>query len=1065
MDELKPLFLYSANKKVYVPVDEKDKRHNSAILLLTPSLESSSKLMKLPYIHNPNLFTSFYIDRNVKAYLAGADDSIDFDEKEEETVSESMVRNWNTKVSIQFDDNIALMDKKYSEVVFNRRQVLDFAKALKIIIPETIKIYIHPNIKTLRDTASQNIKSIYGDKLYSYSNKEEIHVLSKLVYDANRMGGPYDIYLKNELLINLMLQHNPDLPYITVIGIAQVVSGMHDWMKKADHDIGIDTANKFAVTIAKIVKQNNIKKVTEYLDSADIGILVKYITSSNMRSLKKLIFESTLSYSERQRLLPSEFGIPDKRKYPMPDVDHVKEAIRMFNHCDPSDEEELAESIIKKIKKFNITDVKVSAANRFRPYFDRAKADGKVLIKESFVNESIVINQKDIQLNFNSWKKEKGNNILYVIGMSGSGKTTLAEKYEKEYGAQMFELDGLEYNYDSSKSDILNKVKKEYPEYKEFVDRDKSNYDNNAIAKIIKKACDIAIRIMHNMPDTLFIVEGVQLYEMFEPSRFAKKPIILKNTSIITSLIRRINRNNNENSSKEDMVNLLKYYWSENKRYKSFKKGLNESFANTDYYDILTICNHLSSDEFKRISFYDTYRDSNFVIKRIIKYSGVQPVGFLDVYQYPSKPDIAQIVIAVDDRFRGQHVADDMVKELLACGLDKTHNFKMYYWTAHPHNYASKNLAMKNGFIYTGCVDKYGREVYIKTVQEDETAITTNDIPGYKDMNSEDDPIVTENTFVTKDLALLTEAEDPTYSNKLRKYLYAERLKNNKEVFDYYDKVKALNPEIKKMYIKLSMYKRLNLFVDLSYYHALFLQHNTYTLDRAVKFYFDFLNRLINNKEIDAEYPRKTIFIPVDSGVWPIEPGTELYDYKKNLNPISMFFRLMRTNLAELKREWGDKNIIFVGSRGYFTIDFNTVDLKSLPRIKSNINKLMSMQEPIVDDYEIDSINDDSNDTSKNNSDTPKARAMKMIDTIEKGTEIKIDNVTTDKPKRGETMKHLSITTGPVSLNKGDGPISDGNEGNIAVITIDPDGPNGFDRLSKTILANVGKISSYCLLK
>ena len=32
MNELKPLFLYSAKRKVYVPIDEKDKRRNSAIL-------------------------------------------------------------------------------------------------------------------------------------------------------------------------------------------------------------------------------------------------------------------------------------------------------------------------------------------------------------------------------------------------------------------------------------------------------------------------------------------------------------------------------------------------------------------------------------------------------------------------------------------------------------------------------------------------------------------------------------------------------------------------------------------------------------------------------------------------------------------------------------------------------------------------------------------------------------------------------------------------------------------------------------------------------------------------
>ena len=61
MDELKPLFLYPAKKGVYVPISQDDKRKGSAILLLTPNLETSSRLMKLPYLYNPKLFISFYI--------------------------------------------------------------------------------------------------------------------------------------------------------------------------------------------------------------------------------------------------------------------------------------------------------------------------------------------------------------------------------------------------------------------------------------------------------------------------------------------------------------------------------------------------------------------------------------------------------------------------------------------------------------------------------------------------------------------------------------------------------------------------------------------------------------------------------------------------------------------------------------------------------------------------------------------------------------------------------------------------------------------------------------------
>ena len=116
MDELRPLFLYSANKKVYAPIDEKDKKHGSAILLLTPNMETSSRLMKLPYIYNPDLFNSFYIDRNVMAYIDKVgEENIEFDEQEENTLSEAMMVSWIKRCKVRFLEGTSIMDKRYIE--------------------------------------------------------------------------------------------------------------------------------------------------------------------------------------------------------------------------------------------------------------------------------------------------------------------------------------------------------------------------------------------------------------------------------------------------------------------------------------------------------------------------------------------------------------------------------------------------------------------------------------------------------------------------------------------------------------------------------------------------------------------------------------------------------------------------------------------------------------------------------------------------------------------------------------------------------------------------------------
>lgn len=913
MDELKPLFLYSANKKVYAPIDEKDRRHNAAILLLSPNLETSSKMMNLPYIHNPNLFTSFYIDRNVMTYIGnGKLEDIELDEKEEEAVSEAMLRNWNRKTKFKYDDNVSIMDKRYCEAVFNNATVISFTKLMKLTyMPEIIKVFVYPNVSALRDKAPNNIQNTYKDKLYSYSNGNEIHIVSKLVYDPETMGGSYEIYLKNELICNLLMQANPDLALIPVCAIAQVASGLYDTKKTNDYsDIATDEVNNFAKAIRIMFHRGRMDVVHKYIRTADINVFVRFTTGNIIKSMKKLIFESEISYFDRQNLLPSEFGIPDKRKYPIHDEEHVRAAIRMFNNCDPSEEKELAENIIKKINKFGITDVKVSAANRFKAYYDAEKQKAK------------------------------------------------SEKDQKKEPSALDKLqDKVDSKIDSIKSKAAEKV--------------------NALKD---KAADRLNSIL--------------------------------------------------------------------KREEALLEG---TFDNSDYADILRICNHLSPNEFKRISFYDTYRDSKFVIKRIIKREGGVPAGFLDVYQFPSKPDLAQIVIAVADDYRGRGIADAMVKELMDSNLQDTYDFNLYYWTAHPDNVASQNLALKNGFEDNHHLDDYGRKVFIKVVKDFEIS-NMKDISDDIKPTTDTEAVVTENAFVTSDMALISEANDND-SLKLKQYLYQERIKNNKETIILYDKIKQMNPIIKRAYIKLEMYKKQNLYVDLSYYHGLFLKNNTYRMDKAVNFYFDFLNKLIDNKAINAEYSKRAIFIPVDQGIWPTSSDGDVFDYKKNLNPISIIMRLVRTNLAGLRKAWGNKTIIFVGSRGYFKVDFKNFDIKNLTRFRTNIEKLMSSTEAIVDDYEIDDINDDIE--GARNSDSSKALTAKIVDTVEKGTSIKLDNISSGETPTESMVSHLTINKDNIDLGQ--------NVKNIAIISLDPDGVEGYEKISKTILANAGKISTYCI--
>lgn len=63
LDELKDLLIYK--KSFYLPIDESDKKKNSAVFLLTPNGTSSRNMMKKPYILNKRAFESYYVEKSI----------------------------------------------------------------------------------------------------------------------------------------------------------------------------------------------------------------------------------------------------------------------------------------------------------------------------------------------------------------------------------------------------------------------------------------------------------------------------------------------------------------------------------------------------------------------------------------------------------------------------------------------------------------------------------------------------------------------------------------------------------------------------------------------------------------------------------------------------------------------------------------------------------------------------------------------------------------------------------------------------------------------------------------
>lgn len=77
----------------------------------------------------------------------------------------------------------------------------------------------------------------------------------------------------------------------------------------------------------------------------------------------------------------SIYGLPEKKKYPMPDAAHVRSAIRFFNYVSPEDEPTLAKAIKSKMKAYGVNDVKIGDKNRLKNYVKTAST-----LEERFKN-------------------------------------------------------------------------------------------------------------------------------------------------------------------------------------------------------------------------------------------------------------------------------------------------------------------------------------------------------------------------------------------------------------------------------------------------------------------------------------------------------------------------------------------------------------------------------------------------------------------------------------------------------------------------------------------------------
>lgn len=242
--------------------------------------------------------------------------------------------------------------------------------------------------------------------------------------------------------------------------------------------------------------------------------------------------------------LPDEvFGIPEERKYPMPDKRHTLSAIKLFGHVEPKYEEELAKNIIKNMKKYNIPESAVGKDNKLRKYIDKYYNESAEVVEEKYI-----MNEDDIY--YNKDKFDAGiTNLCFITGHGGSGKSTMGEYMAKEKNIEHVEMDDVIWcwryiNKPFEPGSMLESFfttgpgKKYFGTSKQEMRNIFPNYDED----IIREFMDFAYKFAETHKNKKYAIEGVQLFLYINPEELTDYAVYIKGTSACVSIFRAVKR-------------------------------------------------------------------------------------------------------------------------------------------------------------------------------------------------------------------------------------------------------------------------------------------------------------------------------------------------------------------------------------------------------------------------------------------------------------------------------------------------------------------------------------------
>lgn len=1071
MDEMLPLRLYSSKQPAYLPFNPTDKKKGAMITLLTKSMDDSITLINTPWLRNPNYFISYYMDRNVKHYLT-SDGNIKLDvEDEDPDVFEEMA--FREDVNTDHKKPIckaygSTNDQRILEQYFNKGAFdkwYDFFQIRKMN-------RIYPNVYAFANLADMN-NAVGVDLIEkeskitpnSFNTSTEIFCLCGSEYNLFLAEGTYDQYCETAVITYVVNNSFPRCNWTLANRVGMMLSGALDYIYEKNDRKTSDKIS-MALFIKKFYEKNGRMALIKALKEGDYIRLFKYGAKDFYKRIKTTILESDGTHQDAVNIF-NNMSEKDKnfldRTHTFVTMDKTKKCL--FRHIAKDDIYDLKGFIEVYEGPQPHSGIVVIGVD---PKYRNQKVASNILMPYMFEHIANLSSEVPELTNLIWYVDNKNGASIRLAKKNGfelvreSSTQKVYRKWIDKTPEWIKDIPSSIKNETSLVKYVNDHFKYTDPVWTHHVDGTDTYFRIPFLTTILKESEKnylhtgyFCYRALQNMAFNVSFVIALEHNEYAQQfgGLIAFNVITYSDGSsiILDPLDPSFSSGMGKVKNVKDVLDHYEYthkkgMWGDYPQFKFMSAYVptdDDLNAGRDVIDMmvgvtgdqrnikesalleLNTSSIATDDHHKGYKSLNKFKKLTLNGETIAKWKNAMPDlchiktkkgchGYLWIDDKENKPVcyynsekkedenapgnyvVWLQAIQVDDNYQGYGLGGQMID--VAIDEDNITNLAVK-----KDNEKAIKLYEKNGFhpyIANGDMVYMQLNEYTDATQHHEESL-------YIPVDSEACMFFEGQMFVFTEV--LGQLSQNTYNMKLRRYLWKQRIRKPSDMVAINNHIKEACPKVRKAYVKTNLYQKRNIYYDLSYYNGLFLQNNKTIKDIAVRFYLEYLGRMLNNYEeyFRTNYSKNTIFIPIWKGAWDIAPGTDIYDWKTNLNPVSMMFRLIRKDPIKLKELFGNRLVVFIGKTGYFRVDFNNFAFKNIARFKRNLGKLWRM-EPIEADEKEDGYT--SPDTEENST---AAIAVELIDKIEKTTKIKFDDVSAAINKEPMNTKDSIIPVKP----------------------------------------------------